>query len=54
MWALPNVIGALSGDLCKQQKVRELYVFGSVLTDKFNDNSNIDILEYFNNYMDFK
>lgn len=50
-------------DLCKLHKVRELYIFGSVLTDKFNDTSdidllvqfeNIDILEYFDNYMDFK
>ena len=50
-------------DLCKLHKFRELYIFGSVLTDKFNDNSDIDlivqfdhidILEYFDNYMDFK
>ena len=49
--------------LCKRHKVRELYLFGSVLTDKFNDESDIDFLvefsivdikEYFNNYMDFK
>jgi len=50
-------------ELCNQYKVRELYVFGSVITDKFNKNSdidllvqfeNIDILKYFDNYMDFK
>jgi predicted nucleotidyltransferase len=50
-------------DLCKRHKVKELYIFGSVLTDKFNDNSdidllvqfdNIDVLLYFDNYMDFK
>ena len=49
--------------LCKHHKVRELYLFGSVLTEKFNDESDIDFLvefslvdiqEYFNNYMDFK
>ena len=49
--------------LCKQHKVRELYIFGSVLTDRFADDSDIDflvefgtidILEYFDNYMDFK
>jgi hypothetical protein len=49
--------------LCKQHKVRELYIFGSVLTDRFTDDSDIDflvefstidILEYFDNYMDFK
>ena len=48
---------------CRLHKVRELYIFGSVLTDKFNDESDIDFLvefnlvdiqEYFNNYMDFK
>jgi predicted nucleotidyltransferase len=49
--------------LCKQHKVRELYIFGSVLTDRFADDSDIDflvefstidILKYFDNYMDFK
>ena len=49
--------------LCKQHKVRELYIFGSILTDRFTDDSDIDflvefstidILEYFDNYMDFK
>ena len=50
-------------ELCLNYKVRELYIFGSVLTDKFNDSSDIDflvqfgqvdILDYFDNYMDFK
>jgi len=50
-------------NLCKQHKVKELYIFGSVLTSKFNDNSdidflvqfdNVDILEYADNYFDFK
>jgi uncharacterized protein len=49
--------------LCKQHKVKELYIFGSILTPGFNDNSdidflvqfdNIDILEYADNYFDFK
>jgi len=49
--------------LCKRHKVSELYIFGSVLTNNFNDRSDIDllvqfekidILEYFDNYMDFK
>ncbi len=31
-------------ELCKQNRVRSLYVFGSVLTDKFNDKSDIDLL----------
>lgn len=28
--------------LCKKYKVRKLYVFGSILTDKFNEKSDID------------
>ena len=55
-------IGSLI-DLCKQHKVKELYLFGSILTSKFNKDSdidllvqfdNIDILEYVDNYFDFK
>jgi predicted nucleotidyltransferase len=30
--------------LCQQNKVRSLYVFGSVLTDKFSEMSDIDLL----------
>jgi predicted nucleotidyltransferase len=50
-------------ELCEVHKVKELYVFGSILTDKFKDSSDIDILiqfyqvdlmEYFDNYMDLK
>jgi len=50
-------------DLCKQHKVKELYIFGSVLTSKFNDSSDIDflvqfetvdLLEYADNYFDLK
>jgi predicted nucleotidyltransferase len=50
-------------DLCKQHKVKELYVFGSILTPTFTDSSDIDflvqfdtidLLDYFDNYMDFK
>jgi len=49
--------------LCKQHKVKELYIFGSILTPRFTDSSdvdflvqfeNIDILDYFDNYMNFK
>ena len=49
--------------LCKQHKVKELYIFGSILTSKFNKDSdidmlvqfdNVDILEYVDNYFDFK
>jgi uncharacterized protein len=50
-------------NLCEKHKVKELYIFGSVLTDRFNEASDIDILiqfddielnDYFDNYMDFK
>jgi uncharacterized protein len=50
-------------ELCDTHKVKELYLFGSILTDKFNDSSDIDmliqfhqveLLEYFDNYMDLK
>ena len=30
--------------LCDTYNVKSMYVFGSVCTDKFNDNSDIDIL----------
>ncbi len=49
--------------LCKQHKVKELYIFGSILSYKFSDSSDIDFLvqfedidisEYFDNYMDLK
>jgi len=50
-------------ELCEKHKVRDLYVFGSVLTEDFNSSSDIDLLiqfanvdrlEYFDNYMDLK
>jgi len=55
-------IGAIR-ELCDQHNVKELYLFGSVLTNKFSSSSDIDILiqfgkielmDYFDNYMDFK
>jgi predicted nucleotidyltransferase len=56
-----NIVALIN--LCKQHKVKELYIFGSILTQRFHDTSdidflvqfeNIDILDYFDNYMDFK
>ena len=50
-------------ELCDNHKVKELYLFGFALTDQFNDSSDIDLLvqfnqvellEYFDNYMDLK
>lgn len=49
--------------LCKQHKVNYLYAFGSVLTENFNENSDIDLIvdfqqipieNYADNYFDFK
>ena len=49
--------------LCSNHKVKELYAFGSVLSDKFNKDSDIDLLVnfehidvslYADNYFDFK
>lgn len=50
-------------DLCNKHNVKELYLFGSILTDRFNESSDIDmliqfgqvdLLDYFDNYMDLK
>jgi predicted nucleotidyltransferase len=50
-------------NLCKTHKVKSLYAFGSVLTDKFNSESdidlivdfeNLDVLDYGDNYYELK
>lgn len=50
-------------DLCKKHKVHKLFVFGSILTNRFNDKSDVDLIvdfnksevnDYFDNYFDFK
>jgi len=50
-------------ELCKQYKVKTLYAFGSILTRRFNKNSDVDLIvdfqnipveTYFDNYIDFK
>ena len=49
--------------LCETHKVKSLYAFGSVLTDNFNTESDIDLIvefsnieveDYADNYFDFK
>ncbi|MCF2500134.1 nucleotidyltransferase family protein [Dyadobacter chenhuakuii] len=49
--------------LCKTYKVKSLYAFGSVLTENFTDESDIDLIvdfldmeieDYADNYFDFK
>ena len=50
-------------ELCNKHMVKELYLFGSILTEKFSDTSDIDLLiqfnqiellDYFDNYMELK
>ncbi|MCM1071264.1 MAG: nucleotidyltransferase domain-containing protein [[Clostridium] fimetarium] len=52
-------------DLCRKHKVKTLAVFGSILTDRFNDNSDVDLLvdfepidhdtfDYVSNYFDLR
>lgn len=49
--------------LCAEHKVSRLYAFGSVLTGKFGDNSDVDLIvdfeplhvdQYADNYYEFK
>ena len=52
-------------DLCRHHKVKSLAVFGSILTDRFNDDSDVDLLvdfepfdhdtfDYVSNYFDLR
>jgi hypothetical protein len=50
-------------DLCRKHKVRKLFAFGSILTNKFEQTSDIDLVvdfqdidlyDYADNYFDFK
>ena len=50
-------------ELCKLHKVKTLYAFGSILTEKFNKESDIDFIvdfenlsveDYVDNYFDLK
>lgn len=49
--------------LCDKHNVKQLFLFGSILTENFNEKSDVDFLiqfksvdlmNYFDNYMDFK
>ncbi|WP_294633153.1 nucleotidyltransferase domain-containing protein [uncultured Bacteroides sp.] len=49
--------------LCKEHKVGKLFVFGSILTNRFNEKSDVDMVvdfdkvdleDYADNYFDFK
>ena len=52
-------------DLCRMHKVKTLSVFGSILTDRFSDHSDVDLLvdfepiyhekmDYVDNYLSFR
>jgi len=52
-------------DLCRLHKVKSLAVFGSILTDRFNDHSDVDMLvdfeqidhekfDYVSNFFNFR
>lgn len=52
-------------ELCRKHKVKSLAVFGSILTDRFNDKSDVDLLvdfestdpdqfDYVTNYLDLQ
>lgn len=52
-------------DLCRKHKVKTLAVFGSILTERFNDDSDVDLLvdfepvdldtfDYVGNYFDLR
>ncbi len=39
--------------LCRKHKVNKLYAFGSILTPRFNENSDVDILVDFSSEVDY-
>jgi len=50
-------------ELCKLHNVKDMYLFGSVLTEQFSSDSDVDFLvnfkpidlfQYFDNYMELK
>lgn len=62
MMTIKNYKKVLS-ELCRQRNVKSLYIFGSVLTDRFNTDSDVDFIVSFNpmpiddyadNYFDLK
>lgn len=59
---LTNYLSAIFS-LCKKHKVSKLFAFGSVLTNRFTDESDVDLVvefqnmpveDYADNYLDFK
>jgi len=59
---IDEYIGYLQ-NLCQQNKVKSLYAIGSILTDKFNEDSDIDLIvdidsddpiDYAENYFNLK
>ncbi len=62
MKIIERYIGIIN-ELCRKYKVKILFVFGSILTDRFRPESDVDFLvdfskdeisDYFSNFFDFK
>lgn len=62
MKVIERYIGIIN-ELCIKYKVKTLFVFGSILTDRFSSDSDVDFLvdfsrdeisDYFTNFFDFK
>lgn len=58
-----NAFKSEISELCRTHKVKSLYAFGSILTDKYDSSSDIDLIvdfsnipvdDYADNYFDFK
>ena len=56
-----NISGVF--EICRLHRVKNMYMFGSILTENFSSDSDVDFLvnfdivdlsQYFNNYIDFK
>ena len=62
MYAIDSKIAEISA-LCSRHKVGKMYLFGSALTNRFNNDSDIDLLvdfnkeeiaDYFDNFFELK
>jgi len=56
-----NILGVF--EICRLHRVKNMYLFGSILNENYSSDSdvdflvnfdNVDLSQYFNNYMDFK
>jgi predicted nucleotidyltransferase len=40
----PSIDPKVIGDFCRKHKIKILYLFGSVLTDRFHEESDVDVM----------